>query len=196
MWNLRPSFFLLLFLFLLRDIRVRLRFSSLACKWIAPSLFQLLLCLLSVSFYFFSLFLFVHTSAVQPSENALSLRGISQPFIMRPARDISRPLIHPLRLTKGQTGIKFDLFSEMEVGELLLYEAFPPSFSFDHPTCCMWLVGRAEPWYVLCQEAAVSNSVHNSFDSSRAVQDQGEAWRPSLLIKGGSAYCCAALVVC
>lgn len=75
---------------------------------------------------------------------------------MRPARGISRPLFHPLRLTEGPTGIKLDLFREMEVNELVLYEAFLPSFSFPHPTCCMWLVGTAGPWYVLSQEAAVS----------------------------------------
>lgn len=75
---------------------------------------------------------------------------------MRSARDISRLLFHPLRLTKGPTGIKFDLFRKMEVDDLLLYEAFFPSFSFPNPICCMRLVGRAGPWYILSQEAAVS----------------------------------------
>lgn len=112
---------------------------------------------------------------------------------MRPARGISRPLFHPLRLTEGPTGIKLDLFREMEVNELVLYEAFLPSFSFPHPTCCMWLVGTAGPWYVLSQEAAIS-VIHNSFDASREVEGLGEAWRQSLLIKErGSALL---LVVC
>lgn len=51
-------------------------------------------------------------------------------------------------------------------------------------------VGRAGPWYFLNQEAAVSNSFHNSFDASTGVENLGETWRHSLLMKErGSAHC-------
>lgn len=117
-------------------------------------------CFLFLVFFslFLSWFLFLNTRnfcCTALWECPKSERDFMSLFIMRPARDISRLLFNPLRLTKERTEIKFDLFREMEVDELLLYEDFFP-LSFLHPTCCMWLLGRAGPWYVLSQEAAVS----------------------------------------
>lgn len=88
-------------------------------------------------------------------EHPKSERDFMEPFHHEACQRYIKISFSPSETDKRMNRNKFDLFREMEVDGLLLYEAFFP-FSFPHPTCCMWLLGRAGPWYVLSQEAAVS----------------------------------------